>query len=85
MSFPFLFPFSVFVGQGAAHNAHLLLEDLPDEMGEQGKQQEHECADPDQEVSRQLRGFDFFLVHSTRILSGLVVGTAELRMAAVPM
>jgi hypothetical protein len=29
-------PFSVFVGQGAAHNAHVLLEDLPDEMGEQG-------------------------------------------------
>ena len=44
-------------------------EDLPDEMGEQGKHQEQECTDPDQEVNRQLRGFDLFLVHATRILS----------------
>jgi hypothetical protein len=41
------------------------LEHLPDEMGEQSEQQEHECADPEQEVSGQLWGFDFFLVHST--------------------
>jgi hypothetical protein len=43
-------------------------EDLPDEMGEQGKHQEQECTDPDQEVYRQLWGLDFLLVHTARIL-----------------
>jgi hypothetical protein len=42
------------------------LEHLPDEMGEQSEQKEHECADPEQEFSGQLWGFDFFLVHSSK-------------------
>src|ERR1700720_3798683 len=45
-----------------------LLEDLPHKMSQQRKHQEHECADPDQEVACQLWGFDFFLVHCARIL-----------------
>jgi hypothetical protein len=46
------------------------LEDPPHEMGEQGEQQEHEGADPDQESGGELRGFDLFLVHGMRIRLG---------------
>ena len=56
----------VFLFKPAARLTRCRLEDLPDEMGEQSEQQEHECADPEQEVSGQLWGFDFFLVHSTK-------------------
>jgi hypothetical protein len=49
------------------------LEHLPNEMGEQRKQQEYEHSCPDQEVSSQLWRFDFLFVHFTRILArGLI-------------
>jgi hypothetical protein len=49
------------------------LEDLPNEMGEQRKQQDYEHSCPDQEISSQLWRFDFLFVHFTRILArGLI-------------
>jgi hypothetical protein len=44
------------------------LEDSPHEVGEQSEYQKHKCGDPDQEVSCQLWGLDFFFIHGTRIL-----------------